>query len=72
MAETMGGKPLSGALLTVDHGIETHDPRAEPLHDLTAGQQRGPGRGQIIEQSDRHPRLRGLPPSAVHVPARAA
>jgi len=39
IAETVGGKPLLGALLTVDHGIETHDPRAEPLNDLTAGAQ---------------------------------
>ena len=37
IAETLGGKPLLGALLTVDQGIETHDPRAEPLNDLTAG-----------------------------------
>ena len=38
IAEPVGGKPLLGALLTVDQGIETHDPRAELLHDLTAGQ----------------------------------
>jgi hypothetical protein len=33
------------ALLAVDQGIETHDPCAEPLHDITAGPQGGPGRG---------------------------
>ena len=39
IAEPVGGKPLAGALLTVGEGLETHDPCAEPLHDLTAGQQ---------------------------------
>ena len=47
------------ALLTVDEGIETHDPGTEPLDDLIAGLQGGSGCGQIIGQGDRHPRLRG-------------
>jgi hypothetical protein len=61
IAEPAGGTPLLGALLPVDQGVETHDLRAEPLHDLPAGQQGGPGRGQVIEQGDRHARLRGGP-----------
>ena len=35
IAEPVSGKPLLGALLTIDEGIETHDPRAESLYDLT-------------------------------------
>ena len=48
IAEPVGGKPLAGALLPVDEGIETHDSRTEPLHQLTAGQQGGPGGGQNL------------------------
>ena len=51
ITKTLGGKPFLGTLLTVDQGIETHDPRAESLDDLTAGAQRGSCRDQIIEQA---------------------
>ena len=54
IAEPVGSKPLSSALLTVDERIETYDPRPELLHDLTAAQQRGPRGGEIFDQRDRH------------------